>query len=57
MDDADWMRLRTINANIAQIENRPTLERTRLSALLKDLRAAREKIMRRRSLLRRTAPG
>ena len=45
MDDADCMRLRTINANIAEIENRSTSERTRLSLLLKDLRAAREKIM------------
>jgi hypothetical protein len=45
MDDADCTRLRTINANIAEIENRSTSERSRLSVLLKDLRAAREKIM------------
>jgi hypothetical protein len=48
------MRLRTINANIAEIENRSTSERTRLSLLLKDLRAAREKIMGRVSRATRT---
>jgi hypothetical protein len=45
MDDADEARLRRIDANIAAIENRSMAERMRLSALLKDLRAARGKIV------------
>ena len=45
MDDADEVRLRRIDANIAEIENRSMAERIRLSALLKDLRAARKKIV------------
>jgi hypothetical protein len=47
MNDADCTRLRTINANIAEIENRSIAERRRFSVLLQDLRAAREKLIRR----------
>jgi hypothetical protein len=46
MDDAECTRLRTINANIAEIENRSIAEQRRFCVLLQDLRAAREKILR-----------
>jgi hypothetical protein len=44
--DDDGVKLRTINADIADIESRPARERSRRAAMLNALQAARQRLTR-----------